>query len=167
MAYEIPQQLEYKEKIIFGLTFSQLAYLFLFVPLIIYVYFKSAMPIFFKIFFSINLGGLAIGFIFLDLSKHLKNIYIWFRSRRIQTPIQMSKFIPIKGIKDDLIITNDKKKIAVIKVEPINFAIKPDNAKEAITFSFQRFLNSLDFPVQILMITEGLDLKEYFSGNKK
>ena len=30
MGYEIPQELEYKEKIMFGLTFPQLAYAFLF-----------------------------------------------------------------------------------------------------------------------------------------
>jgi len=30
MSYEIPQQLEYREKVVFGLTFSQLAWAMLF-----------------------------------------------------------------------------------------------------------------------------------------
>jgi len=32
--YEIPQQLEYKEKIVFGLTFPQIAYALIFFPII-------------------------------------------------------------------------------------------------------------------------------------
>ncbi|MFA5020406.1 MAG: DUF87 domain-containing protein [Candidatus Pacearchaeota archaeon] len=54
------------------------------------------------------------------------------------------------------------RKIAILKVESINYSIKPDEEKKAIIYAFQKFLNSLDFPVQIIMHTDALDLDEYF-----
>jgi len=54
-------------------------------------------------------------------------------------------------------------KIAILKVKPINFQILNEKEKEAITETFQKFLNSLDFPIQILMTTTNLDLENYFS----
>jgi conjugal transfer ATP-binding protein TraC len=54
-------------------------------------------------------------------------------------------------------------KIAILKVKPINFQILNNKEKEAITQTFQKFLNSLDFPIQILMTTTKLELEGYFS----
>src|SRR3989344_2395920 len=162
MAYEIPQQLEYREKIMFGLDVKQLAYAILFFPLIVLIFFKNNMGFSARLIYSIILSTLGVGFIFLNLDYHLKAWYVWLKSRRIEKPEKLAKFIPIKEIKDSLIITNDKRKIAILKVEPINFSIKPDGSKEAITGMFQKLLNGLDFPVQILMNTESLDLKDYF-----
>ena len=59
------------------------------------------------------------------------------------------------------------KKVAVIKVEPINYAIKPDDEKKAIIYAFQKFLNSLDFPIQIIMNTGTLNLDSYFEELEK
>ena len=164
MAYEIPQQLEYKEKIMFGLTFRQLAYTLLFLPIVIFFYFKSSFNLPLRVFFSINFSAFAIGFIFLNLDSHLKSWIIWLKYRKLEKPDKLAKFILVKEIKDDLIHTHDKRKIAILKVEPINFSIKPDGLKEAITGIFQKFLNGIDFPIQILMNTESLDLKDYFEA---
>ncbi len=54
-------------------------------------------------------------------------------------------------------------KIAILKIKPINFQILNEKEKEAITETFQKFLNSLDFPIQILMTTTNLDLEGYFN----
>jgi hypothetical protein len=63
--------------------------------------------------------------------------------------------------------TIKEKRIAVLKVEPINYSIKPDDEKKAIIYSFQKFLNSLDFPIQIVMITGVLNLDDYFIASEK
>ena len=54
-----------------------------------------------------------------------------------------------------------KNKIAVLKVDSLNFGIKHQNEQETIMLTFQKFLNSIDFPIQILMTTEMLELTEY------
>jgi hypothetical protein len=95
MAYEIPQQLEYKEKIMFGLTFKQLAYLFLFAPLGTYLYFKTDLSFPVKIFFLINISALAIGFIFLNLDYYLKAWIGWLKYRKITKPHKLSNFVGV------------------------------------------------------------------------
>jgi type IV secretory pathway VirB4 component len=167
MAYEIPQQLEYKEKIMFGLTFRQLLYAFLFAPSIALVFFKTHWHLLLKIFLGTNLLALGIGFIFLDLERHIRNWYSWYRSKKIEKLEKMAKFIPIEAIRDNLIHTRDKRKLAVLRITPLNFSIRPEDSKNALTIGFQRFLNSIDFPVQILMNTENLDLKDYFAQVEK
>jgi len=161
MTYEIPQQLAYKEKIIFNLTFKQLAYLFLFGPLMIIIFFRTHSNIYIKSFLVAFLACISAGFMFFDLDYHLKSWIGWFRLRNISDEKNILKYTNISDVKDDLIITNDNRKLAVLKIEPINFAIKPQGAQEAIIGSFQKFLNSLDFPIQIVMNTESLNLKDY------
>jgi len=162
MPYEIPQQLEYKERIIFGLTFKQLAYLFAFAPVVLFVFFKIPIHLYVRISICFVFSSLAVGFMFLNLDHHIMTWTGWLMNREIDDK-NIDEFVPIKEIRDDLIITNKDKKIAVLKITPINFSIKPQNAKEAITATFQKFLNSIDFPIQIIMNTEALDLKEYFA----
>ncbi len=60
-----------------------------------------------------------------------------------------------------------EKKIAVLKVESINYSIKPDEERKAIIYAFQKFLNSLDFPIQIIMSTGVLDLDAYLKASEK
>ena len=52
-------------------------------------------------------------------------------------------------------------KIAIIKVNPINFTIRDEAEQQSITHGFQKFLNSLDFPVQIVIGTDYLNLDKY------
>jgi len=161
--YEIPQQLEYKEKIIFGLTFTQLIYAMIFFPIIFIIIFRVHASLATRITIALFPFLLACGFIFLNLSFHLKNWIIWFKSREIKTKEKMERWFYIKEIKNNLIVTKNKK-LAVLKVEPINFSIKPQGEQEALILAFQKFLNSLDFPIQLLMTTETLNLEEYLNN---
>lgn len=60
-----------------------------------------------------------------------------------------------------------EKKIAVLRVESINYSIKPEEERKAIIYAFQKFLNSLDFPIQIIMNTGVLDLNAYLEASEK
>ena len=162
MTYEIPQQLAYKEKIIFGLTFPQLAYAFIFLPLSLIVFFRTSLPLAVKIILVTNFVSLAVGFMFLNLGYHLKGWIAWYRQRKIVREDKLKAFVGIKEVKDNIIYTLDNRKIAILKIEPVNFSIKPQGTQEAIIGSFQKFLNSLDFPIQIIMNTESLNLSDYF-----
>ncbi|MCA9487803.1 MAG: DUF87 domain-containing protein [Nanoarchaeota archaeon] len=155
--YEIPHQLEYKEKIIFGLTFPQLAYAFAFFPIVFLLFFKlnASLPV--RVFLALIPFLLAVGFMFFDLLSKSKDWYTWFKTRKIK-----GKDFQIGEIKDNL-IHFDKKRIAVLEVDSINFSIKPKKEQETIMLTFQKLLNSIDFPIQILMTTEKLDLKKYLS----
>lgn len=49
-----------------------------------------------------------------------------------------------------LIITNGELR-QVLLVSSINFALKSEDEQNAIIFQFQNFLNSLTFPIQLVM----------------
>lgn len=161
MSYQIPQQLQYKEKIMFGLNFKQLSYVFIF-GLVDILFLKKipnlyvSMPLIFLVSF------IAVLFIFFNLENWIKN-YRKFLSNKeiIKDTKKMSEFFEFEKIEDNLIIDSKGKKLAVLKVQPLNFGIKPQEEKETIVFAFQKFLNSLDFPVQILMNTESINIDSY------
>ena len=56
-----------------------------------------------------------------------------------------------------------QRKIAIIRVEPINFGIRDETNKQVIIRRFQSFLNSLDFPIQIIISSSPLNLDSYIS----
>jgi len=52
----------------------------------------------------------------------------------------------------------------VVKCSTINFLLKNTDEQDAIIISFQRFLNSLDFPIQVLVRSKKLDIESYLSN---
>ncbi|MCF7861832.1 ATP-binding protein [Candidatus Woesearchaeota archaeon] len=164
MAYQIPQQLEYKEKIMFGLTFKQLAYAFVFGSIGL-IFFNKVSNDYLKYTLALIPSILGIGFMFLDLDVLIKNYWTYMKFRKIQAGNpKLEAFLSVKSIEDNVIINSQNKKIAVLNVMPINFSIKPRGEQEAIMESFQKFLNSIEFPVQILMNTETLELDDYLKS---
>lgn len=77
------------------------------------------------------------------------------------TTTSTQEHLPIAGIQDSVIIMTDGSVRAVLKVEPINFELKSDQEQNAIIYSYQSFLNSLDFPIQIVIHSKKLDLENY------
>jgi len=70
-------------------------------------------------------------------------------------------------IRDGIIITKTGELRMVLMVSSINFALKSEQEQNAIIFAYQNFLNSLTFPIQILMRSQQLDLSNYLSKLKQ
>lgn len=73
------------------------------------------------------------------------------------------EFIPIKEIRDNVVVLKDKSMRAVIMVSSINFALKSEDLQDSIIVQFQNFLNSLDFSVEISIQSRRLDIKPYLA----
>jgi conjugal transfer ATP-binding protein TraC len=166
MTYEIPKQLKYKEIILFGLTFEQLIPLFLIIPIIV-VIFKLEFTLTQKIIFSVIPICFALIFMFTDIPKQLYNLLIWFgfRNADILTS-KMKSYINIDGINNNILETRNKK-LAIIEVQPINFSIKNKKEQDSIIFQFQKLLNGINFPIQILISTTSLNLDDYLNNLEK
>lgn len=52
-------------------------------------------------------------------------------------------------------------------VSSVNFALKSEDEKNAVLSSYQEFLNSLTFPIQLLSTSQKLDLTNYLESVKK
>lgn len=70
-------------------------------------------------------------------------------------------FIPVKEVRDGIVILKDGSMRAIIMTSSTNFALKSDDEQQSIIFQFQNFLNSLNFSVQIVVQSRRLDIRPY------
>jgi len=163
MSYEIPKNLKYEEKFFFNLSLSQAGWLGLFGTLGAIVFLKTPLPFEFKLVFGGLFLGIGGGFAFLNLREHLTTFANYFlRPKELgYLDKEMESFIEVKRIADNtLFLTNNSAK-AIIQIQPINFHILDVRNQQAIISAYKDFLNSLDFPIQIVMRTVNLSLEEY------
>jgi hypothetical protein len=71
------------------------------------------------------------------------------------------KYVDIKTIKDGVVVLNDSGMRAVLLVSSVNFDLKSSDEQTAIIGAYQNFLNSLDFPVQIVVSSRKLNITPY------
>ena len=72
-------------------------------------------------------------------------------------------FVPIKEVRDGIIILKDGGMRAVLLCSSLNFALKSDDERNAILLQFQDFLNSLDFSIEIVIQSRKLDIRPYIA----
>lgn len=67
----------------------------------------------------------------------------------------------ISEVRDGIVIMNDGSFRAVVMCQSINFDLMSPAEREAVEFSYQGFLNSLYFPIQIFIRSQKIDLRPY------
>ena len=72
-------------------------------------------------------------------------------------------FVPIKEVRDGIMILKDGGMRAVVLASSVNFALKSDDERAAILAQFQDFLNSLDFSIEIVIQSRRLDIRPYLA----
>ncbi len=72
-------------------------------------------------------------------------------------------FVPIKEVRDGVLILNDGSMRGIVLASSVNFALKSADEQQAILFQFQDFLNSLDFSVQFFVESRRLDIRPYLA----
>ncbi|OGG76449.1 hypothetical protein A2950_02320 [Candidatus Kaiserbacteria bacterium RIFCSPLOWO2_01_FULL_55_19] len=73
------------------------------------------------------------------------------------------QFVPVKEIRNGVIILKDGSYRGVLICSSINFGLKSTDEQHAITLGFQSFLNTLDFSIQILINSRRMDLRPYLA----
>lgn len=84
-----------------------------------------------------------------------------------QTAGSTQTYLNIAEIKDGVVVLKDGSIRSVLMTSAINFALKSGGEQDAIIYGYQRFLNSLTFPVQILVQSRRLDLDLYIDRLNK
>lgn len=70
-------------------------------------------------------------------------------------------FVPIKEVRDGIIMLNNGGLRGVLMASSLNFALKSEDEQNAFIMQFQSFFNSLDFSVQIYIQSRELDIRPY------
>lgn len=78
----------------------------------------------------------------------------------------VQKFIAVKEIKNNTVILKDNTLKAVCACSSINFELLSSQEQEAVTARFQEFLNSLDFPLQIIVASRKFNVENYLNQIK-
>jgi hypothetical protein len=72
-------------------------------------------------------------------------------------------FVPIKEIRDGVVILKDGSMRSVLLASSLNFALKSADEQHAILMQFQDFINALDFSTQIFIESRRLDIRPYMA----
>lgn len=75
--------------------------------------------------------------------------------------------VDIKEIKDDIIILKSGGLRQILIVGGINFALKSEEEQNIILETYQNFLNSLEFPIQISIHSRKVNIEEYINTLQK
>jgi type IV secretory pathway VirB4 component len=76
-------------------------------------------------------------------------------------PNSTQNTLQIAEIRDGIVIMSDGSYRSVIMVKSINFDLMSVQEQEAVEYSYQGFLNSLYFPIQIFVRSQMIDLQPY------
>ncbi len=146
----------------FGLTFVQLAYAFPAFLLIFLIIFKTNLPIEISGTIGTVIACTAAFFMFYDGKDKIQNWINYLRNPEVEVlSKELKQIVDIKKIEDKA-VHQSKSKLAILEVIPMNFMLKTEEEKESITVGFQKFLNSLDFPIQIHITSNTIKLSEHF-----
>ncbi|MCD6085760.1 hypothetical protein J7J41_02095 [bacterium] len=77
------------------------------------------------------------------------------------------KLLEVENIKDGILILKNGSLRQIIAVSGINLLLKSDEEQSMICHTFQDFLNSLDFSIQLIVHSREISLKKYLERLKK
>lgn len=75
--------------------------------------------------------------------------------------------LQIAEIRDGIVIMNDGSFRSVVMAKSINFDLMSPPERESVEYSYQSFLNSLYFPIQIFVRSEKVDMRPYLERLQK
>ncbi len=76
-------------------------------------------------------------------------------------PNSTQNTLQIAEIRDGIVIMNDGSFRSVLMMRSVNFDLMNPQEQEGVEFGYQGFLNSLYFPIQILVRSQKVDLRPY------
>ena len=86
----------------------------------------------------------------------------------VATPQKRTQdIVPIKEVRDGVVILKDNSLRMIIMVSSMNFALKSSDEQTAIILQYQNFLNSLDFSLQFLIQSRNLNVDPYIETLSK
>jgi hypothetical protein len=89
------------------------------------------------------------------------------RQKKTSPSVSTQRYLNIAEIKENVMVLKNGGVRAVLQTNSINFNLKSEDEQNATIYAFQSFLNSLDFPVQILIQSRKLDVDKYIENVKE
>jgi len=81
--------------------------------------------------------------------------------------VSTQKYLDISGIRNDCVILRDGTLRVVLLCSSVNFALKSEEEQKAVISTYVNFLNSLDWPIQIVVQSRKLNIEPYLEELSK
>lgn len=81
--------------------------------------------------------------------------------------IPSQNFVDIKEIRDGIIILKNGGLRAIVMTTSVNLALKSEEEQRATLFQFENFLNTLEFPTELVVQSRNLNLTPYLKTLEK
>ncbi len=83
--------------------------------------------------------------------------------KNLSAPVKAStqSFVEIEDVKDDIVLLKDFSAAVVVEVGAVNFWLLSQEEQTAMIYAYSGLLNSLSFPVQILILSKKMDISSY------
>ena len=78
-----------------------------------------------------------------------------------ENPLSTQASLLFSELRDGIVIMKDGSFRAVVACQSINFDLMSETEREAVEYSYQNFLNSLNFTIQILVRSQKVDIGPY------
>ncbi len=89
------------------------------------------------------------------------------RSKKKNYAVSTQRYLPIAEIKEDTVVLKNGGLRAVLKVNSLNFNLKSEIEQQGIIAGYQGFVNTIIFPIQILVRSTRLNIDPYIQNLKK
>jgi type IV secretory pathway VirB4 component len=77
------------------------------------------------------------------------------------------RYLDIAEIRENIVVMKDGSLQAVLMVASVNFALKSREEQQAMIQSYMQFLNSIDYPLQIVVQSRRMDIDAYMNSLKE
>ncbi|MDD4628706.1 MAG: TraC family protein [Candidatus Peribacteraceae bacterium] len=88
------------------------------------------------------------------------------RNRKAMQKAATQRFLPIAEIRNDTVVLKNGGLRAVLGVEALNFNLKSETEQKGIIAGYQSFMNTVDFPIQIVMRSTKINIDPYIDSLK-
>ena len=78
-----------------------------------------------------------------------------------RNPNSTQNSLQLSEVRENMVVMLDGSFRAVVACQSINFDLMSDREREGVEYSYQNFLNSLNFPIQILVRSQRVDIGPY------
>lgn len=80
---------------------------------------------------------------------------------QLKNPSSTQNTLMFQELRDNMVIMGDGTYRAVIAAQSVNFDLMSNKERESVEYSYQQFLNSLTFPIQIYIRSQKVDIGPY------
>lgn len=88
------------------------------------------------------------------------------KARRLKATPSTQQYLDILEIRDDTVILKNGSVVAVLLVSSINFMLKSNEEQDAVIEAYTSFLNTIDYPLQIVIQSRRLNIDSYLETLK-